>query len=97
MQWNQIPGEKVLCTFKLIQGSLQDKQVDVPRLASEYHLIIITLKSAKCPVCPQLLKILNVYGLDTTTSAYVDPYTQKVWEIDQDRKRVIRRCKLDNN
>lgn len=58
------------------------------RLASDYHLILITLKRISCPVCPQLLRILNLYGLDPNTNQYVDPFTQKVWEINPHRKRV---------
>lgn len=87
-KWGVRSVSIALCTVKLTQTSLQEKLVDVPRLASEYHLIVITLKSTRCPVCPQLLKILNVYGLDAMTNTYVDPFTQKVWQIDKNRKRV---------
>lgn len=57
-------------------------------LASSHHLILITLKSASCPICPQLLKILNVYGLDPDTNNFTDPFTLQKLEMDSVRKRV---------
>ncbi|KAI8981065.1 hypothetical protein BDB01DRAFT_795194 [Pilobolus umbonatus] len=43
---------------------VKGNKVDVSYLASHYHLILITLTNVDCPGCPQLLKILNMYGLN---------------------------------
>ena len=65
------------------------QRVNVRQLAADYLLVVITLKSIECPVCPQLLKILNLYGLEQDVNRYVDPFTQREWEIEPDRKKVI--------
>jgi uncharacterized protein YlaN (UPF0358 family) len=51
-------------------------------------LILITLKNTTCPICPQLLKILNMYGLEANVNTFSDPFSQQVWEIDDIRKKV---------
>lgn len=58
------------------------------KLAASHHLILITLKNTTCPVCPQLLRILNVYGLDSDNNSLSDPFTLQEWKIDTIRKRV---------
>ncbi|KAI9474870.1 hypothetical protein BDB00DRAFT_934191 [Zychaea mexicana] len=75
------------------QGELTDvrgKRVNVRQLAEDYLLVLITLKKIECPVCPQLLKILNLYGLEPDENKYVDPFTHRVWEIEPDRKKFFR-------
>lgn len=67
--------------------------MDVNQLASNFHLILITLKNTTCPACPQLLKILNMYGLDPDCNDYIDPFTHQEFTIDSDRKRVILQLK----
>ncbi|KAI9478831.1 MAG: hypothetical protein EXX96DRAFT_539891 [Benjaminiella poitrasii] len=64
--------------------------IDVIKLSSQYHLILITLKSTTCPVCPQLLKILNAYGLDPECNHYTDPFTEQVRKVDLTVKRFYR-------
>ncbi|CAG8561726.1 10121_t:CDS:2, partial [Paraglomus occultum] len=49
---------------------------DVVELSKEYTIVIITIKSTKCPVCPELLKLLNFLGLhDTPPSKFEDPFS----------------------
>ncbi|KAI9264355.1 hypothetical protein BDA99DRAFT_537066 [Phascolomyces articulosus] len=75
------------------QGELTDvqgKRVNVRQLATDYLLVLITLKKPECPVCPQLLKILNLYGLEPEENQYVDPFTHRIWEIEPDRKKFFR-------
>ncbi|KAI7853218.1 hypothetical protein BDC45DRAFT_511634 [Circinella umbellata] len=75
------------------QGELIDvkgQRVNVRQLAADYLLVLITLKSIECPVCPQLLKILNLYGLELDVDRYIDPFTQREWEIEPDRKKFFR-------
>jgi hypothetical protein len=60
----------------------------VNQLASNYHLILITLKNTTCPACPQLLRVLNMYGLDPDQNTLADPFTHQQVTIDSSRKRV---------
>ncbi|GAN05851.1 hypothetical protein MAM1_0103c05327 [Mucor ambiguus] len=69
---------------------VRGNRVDVEQLATDYHLILITLKNTTCPACPQLLKILNMYGLDPDCHEYIDPFTQQEFTIDPVRKRFFR-------
>ncbi|KAG2202166.1 hypothetical protein INT46_005804 [Mucor plumbeus] len=66
---------------------VRGNRVDVNQLASNFHLILITLKNTTCPACPQLLKILNMYGLDPDCHEYIDPFTHQEFTIDSDKKR----------
>ncbi|KAF7731568.1 hypothetical protein EC973_009332 [Apophysomyces ossiformis] len=56
---------------------IKGEAVHVSELSSNYRVFLITLKSALCPVCPQLLHILNLYGLDPNMTTYTDPFTFK--------------------
>ncbi|KAL7335211.1 hypothetical protein PS15p_200716 [Mucor circinelloides] len=69
---------------------VRGSRVDVKQLASDYHLILITLKNTTCPACPQLLKILNMYGLDPDCHEFIDPFTHQEFTIDPVRKRFFR-------
>ncbi|KAF1796605.1 hypothetical protein FB192DRAFT_1405282, partial [Mucor lusitanicus] len=69
---------------------VRGNRVDVEQLATDYHLILITLKNTTCPACPQLLKILNMYGLDPECHEYSDPFTHQEFTIDPVRKRFFR-------
>lgn len=62
--------------------------MDIHNLVSRYNVILITLKSVQCPVCPQLLKILNLYGLDPNMDSYTDPFTSEHLEVDKVLQRV---------
>ncbi|KAI8145873.1 hypothetical protein BJV82DRAFT_576871 [Fennellomyces sp. T-0311] len=78
-------------TFPLAEATdVRGQRVDVRQLASDYLLVLITLKRADCPVCPQLLKMLNLYGLEPDANKYVDPFTQREWDIEPDRKKFFR-------
>ncbi|KAI8885584.1 hypothetical protein K501DRAFT_322401 [Backusella circina FSU 941] len=68
---------------------IKGNRVDVKKLASEYHLILITLKNTNCPVCPQLLRILNMFGLDPDTNSFVDPFIQQEFTIDPVQKQYF--------
>ncbi|ORZ23353.1 hypothetical protein BCR42DRAFT_487339 [Absidia repens] len=74
------------CELKDIKGH----KIDVKQLAQEYRLILITFKSASCLVCPQLLHILNMYGLVSDCTTYEDPFTLEEWEIDEPTKKFFR-------
>ncbi|KAK4517042.1 uncharacterized protein ATC70_000370 [Mucor velutinosus] len=69
---------------------VRGNRVDVKQLATDYHLILITLKNATCPACPQLLKVLNMYGLDPDCHEFIDPFTHQEFTIDPVRKRFFR-------
>ncbi|KAG2197416.1 hypothetical protein INT47_005669 [Mucor saturninus] len=69
---------------------VQNNKINVPLLASTHRLILITLKCASCATCPQLLKILNVYGLEPDINHYTDPYTLAELNMDSDRKQFFR-------
>ncbi|KAI8639902.1 hypothetical protein BD408DRAFT_420524 [Parasitella parasitica] len=69
---------------------VQGSRVDVNQLASKFHLILITLKNTTCPACPQLLKILGMYGLDPGCHEFIDPFTHQEFTIDPVRKRFFR-------
>ncbi|GBC23525.2 uncharacterized protein OCT59_011135 [Rhizophagus irregularis] len=61
--------------------------VNVDELAKRFVLIFITLKATWCPVCPQLLLILNFHGLkDDCPTSFCDPFdrTRTVTEIPQE-------------
>ncbi|KAI9027435.1 hypothetical protein CLU79DRAFT_832818 [Phycomyces nitens] len=68
---------------------IQGKKINVRQLANDYHLILITLKNTECKVCPQLLHVLNLYGMDPDCYKYVDPFTHQVLEIDNLRKKFF--------
>ncbi|RIA91730.1 hypothetical protein C1645_766904, partial [Glomus cerebriforme] len=59
--------------------------VNVDELAKRYALIYITLKATWCPVCPQLLLILNLHGLhDDPPASFHDPFDRTIMEISQE-------------
>ncbi|KAI8086097.1 uncharacterized protein BX664DRAFT_150519 [Halteromyces radiatus] len=60
------------------------------QLAKDYRLILLTFKNSSCPVCPQLLHILNLYGVDPHSTTYQDPFTLEEWEIDEATKKFFR-------
>ncbi|GAA5809383.1 hypothetical protein MFLAVUS_002791 [Mucor flavus] len=70
---------------------VENNPVHVASLAASHHLILITLKNVQCPICPQLLRILNIYGLDPNCDSLSDPFTLQEWKIDSIRKRLLLR------
>ncbi|KAI8362708.1 hypothetical protein EDC96DRAFT_512273 [Choanephora cucurbitarum] len=64
--------------------------LDINRLTLKHHLILITLKSTTCPACPELLKLLNLYGLDENMHDYIDPFTHQQYTVDPMRKKFFR-------
>ncbi|CDH48669.1 predicted protein [Lichtheimia corymbifera JMRC:FSU:9682] len=70
---------------------LQGRPVNVEQLASDYSLILITLKRADCPACQQLLHYLNLYGLDADMTEYYDPFLNETLSIDPEQKKF---CEL---
>lgn len=66
------------------------RPVNVEQLASDYSLILITLKRADCPACQQLLHYLNLYGLDADMTEYYDPFLNETLSIDPEQKKVTR-------
>ncbi|ORY91937.1 hypothetical protein BCR43DRAFT_497522 [Syncephalastrum racemosum] len=69
---------------------VQGRPVNVTQLTENYRVIVVTLKSTVCPVCPQFLRILNLYGLDPDENRIIDPFTHQVMEISPDRKKFFR-------
>lgn len=70
------------------------RPVNVEQLASDYSLILITLKRADCPACQQLLHYLNLYGLDPDMTEYNDPFLNETLRIDPEQKKVIKGSSL---
>ncbi|GET02467.1 redoxin domain-containing protein [Rhizophagus clarus] len=64
---------------------IDGRSVDVDVLAKRYVLIFITLKATWCPVCPQLLLILNFHGLkDDCQTSFCDPFDRSITKIPQE-------------
>ncbi|KAI8064163.1 hypothetical protein BC940DRAFT_306318 [Gongronella butleri] len=61
--------------------------VDVRQLATQFHLILLTFKDTTCPACPQLLHVLNMYGVDPECFTFKDPFTLEEYEIDATTKK----------
>ncbi|CAG8717587.1 10093_t:CDS:2, partial [Scutellospora calospora] len=56
---------------------LNGRSINVKELAKLHVLILITLKATWCPVCPQLLVLLNLYGLqDNPPESFQDPFDE---------------------
>ncbi|KAG0171318.1 hypothetical protein DFQ30_001150 [Apophysomyces sp. BC1015] len=68
---------------------IRGQTVQVNQLAAIYRVFLITLKHAKCPVCPQLLHILNLYGLDPNKTTYTDPFTHEELGISPNEKNFF--------
>ncbi|CAG8548788.1 9737_t:CDS:2 [Racocetra fulgida] len=61
--------------FPEVVVDLNGRSINIIELAKLHVLILITLKAAWCPVCPQLLLILNLYGLqDSPPESFRDPF-----------------------
>ncbi|RUP51809.1 hypothetical protein BC936DRAFT_145619 [Jimgerdemannia flammicorona] len=75
---------------KSVLRDINGNQVDVASLAEQYQLIVITLKASWCPVCPELLKILNVSGLRDDQDVYVDRFTHETTRMNPDTKKFNR-------
>ncbi|CAG8484788.1 17880_t:CDS:2 [Cetraspora pellucida] len=61
--------------FPEVVVDLNGRSINIKELAKLHVLILITLKAAWCPVCPQLLLILNLYGLqDNSPESFQDPF-----------------------
>ncbi|CAG8795434.1 11894_t:CDS:2, partial [Racocetra persica] len=61
--------------FPEVVVDLNGHSINIKELAKLHVLILITLKAAWCPVCPQLLLILNLYGLqDSPPESFRDPF-----------------------
>ncbi|KAI8391628.1 uncharacterized protein BYT42DRAFT_202243 [Radiomyces spectabilis] len=87
---NQTPFRRPSPTWPRTEEKTKGNKINIEQLANEHHLVLITMKSIPCPVCPQLLRILNMYGLDPDVNRYVDPFTQQEWTIDPERKKFFR-------
>ncbi|RHZ56378.1 hypothetical protein Glove_402g12 [Diversispora epigaea] len=62
---------------------LDGQTFNVGELASRHVLIFITLKATWCPVCPQLLLILNLHGLqDNPPEEFRDPFDDSIMKVD---------------
>ncbi|CAG8477792.1 11310_t:CDS:2 [Diversispora eburnea] len=65
---------------------LDGRTVNVGELASRHVLVFITLKATWCPVCPQLLLILNLHGLqDDPPSEFRDPFDDSIMRVDPEK------------
>ncbi|KAI8368493.1 hypothetical protein BD560DRAFT_398860 [Blakeslea trispora] len=69
---------------------VEGNELDINTLTLRYHLILITIKSTVCPACPELLKLLNMYGLDANTNSYLDPFTHQEHSVDPIQKKFFR-------
>ncbi|CAI2181716.1 17581_t:CDS:2 [Funneliformis geosporum] len=64
---------------------LDGSNVNVYELSRRYVLIFITLKATWCPVCPQLLYILNLHGLhDDPPSSFRDAFDRTIITVPQE-------------
>ncbi|RUS22967.1 hypothetical protein BC937DRAFT_94313, partial [Endogone sp. FLAS-F59071] len=70
---------------------LNGNEIDVKALAQKYQLIVITLKATWCPVCPELMKILNVWGVRDDVDVYVDRFSQAHRSVNPKSKKVCSR------
>ncbi|CAG8662492.1 1554_t:CDS:2, partial [Acaulospora colombiana] len=69
-------------TFPKTVTDLDGHKIDVEDLLKHYVLIFITLKSTLCPVCPQLLLLLNLHGLqDNPPAEFRDPFDYSVTRV----------------
>ncbi|KAI8967537.1 hypothetical protein BDF20DRAFT_991852 [Mycotypha africana] len=66
---------------------IEGERVNVDKLAETSRLILITIKSTACPACPQLLKLLNVFGLDPRTNTFIDPFTSQKVTVEASKKK----------
>ncbi|CAG8724163.1 15163_t:CDS:2, partial [Acaulospora morrowiae] len=66
-------------TFIKTVTDIDGHTINVKELSRRYVLILITLKSTSCPVCPQLLLLLNLHGLqDNPPAEYRDPFDYSI-------------------
>ncbi|RIB09747.1 hypothetical protein C2G38_2107792 [Gigaspora rosea] len=65
--------------FPEVVVDLDGHSVNIKELAKLHVLILITLKAGWCPVCPQLLQILNIYGLQNNPpEIFQDPFNRSI-------------------
>ncbi|CAG8617002.1 13066_t:CDS:2 [Dentiscutata heterogama] len=65
--------------FPEVVVDLDGRSINIKELAKHHVLILITLKASWCPVCPQLLRILNIYGLqDNPPETFQDPFNGSI-------------------
>ncbi|CAG8452488.1 8535_t:CDS:2 [Dentiscutata erythropus] len=65
--------------FPEVVVDLDGHSINIKELAKQHVLILITLKAGWCPVCPQLLRILNIYGLqDNPPETFQDPFNGSI-------------------
>ncbi|CAG8649857.1 5149_t:CDS:2 [Funneliformis caledonium] len=70
--------------------------VNVDEAAKRHVLIFITLKATWCPVCPQLLYILNLHGLhDDPPSSFRDAFDRTIITVPQEE--IATRCFFHHN
>ncbi|CAO3617029.1 unnamed protein product [Cunninghamella blakesleeana] len=69
---------------------INGKAINIKQLANDYQLILITLKSTICMVCPQLLVVLNFCGLNANCTTYHDIFSQEEYVITEIQKKLFR-------
>ncbi|KAL1920780.1 uncharacterized protein VTP21DRAFT_11415 [Calcarisporiella thermophila] len=70
---------------------LRGSSINVRELALERCLVVITLKATWCPVCPVLLRLLNISGLfHDKPKEFHDPFSSNVISIPEDLFRIFR-------
>ncbi|KAI7861516.1 hypothetical protein BDF14DRAFT_1746812 [Spinellus fusiger] len=79
---------RVFPTYPL--SDVKGRAINVQQLAKDHRLILIVVKNSKCKLSPELLRILNLYGLDPHCTTYKDPFTREEMSIDPQRKRFFR-------
>ncbi|ORX90614.1 hypothetical protein K493DRAFT_339906 [Basidiobolus meristosporus CBS 931.73] len=71
----------------------EGKVLDLERLTQFVHVILITVSSLRCPIGPQLLRILKFIGLENEDSneTFTDPFTGTTLTISQeDLERLVK-------
>ncbi|GAB5593173.1 hypothetical protein Unana1_08073 [Umbelopsis nana] len=67
---------------------IKGNQLDVRALASQYYLVVITLKSVQCPVCPVLLQLINLCSGIEGTTEFSDPFTLQTLQVEPDDQKL---------
>lgn len=60
---------------------IKGRQIDVRALADQFYLIVVTLKSVYCPVCPVFLELINFCSGMGEPPEFVDPFTSDTIKV----------------
>ncbi|KAI8580525.1 hypothetical protein K450DRAFT_237447 [Umbelopsis ramanniana AG] len=69
---------------------IKGRQIDIRSLATQYYLVVISLKSVQCPVCPVLLQLINMCSGKDGKDELIDPFTSEIMRINPEDKEIYR-------